>query len=567
MSNQPWLKSYPPGVRWDAPLEISSVQNLLETAARRFGSLPALQFMNKRSSYAELDALANRAAAGFQRLGVRPGVHVGLYLPNTPHYVIAFFGALKAGGAIVNYSPLDALSALQYKIEDSETDILVTLDVASLYPQAERLLASTRLKRLIVGEFAEMAVAPGPVKAQMAAAGMLAEVKCDDRRIAFRELIENEGRYQAHPLGDLRDELAVIQYTGGTTGKPKGAMLTHANLSAASGQYLETATRTDPPAMREGQERTLVVLPLFHIYALSAVMILAIRLGSELVLHPRFDPLTVAKDIAEKKITVFPGVPTMYVALLNLPGIDKFDLSSLRHCGSGGASLPVAVQQRFQGLVGCRLTEGWGMSEGAPFCLNRYDGERKLLSVGNPVPETEVEVVDIETGTRVLPIGEAGEVRVRGPQMMTGYHNKPTETAYALRDGYMYTGDIGYVDNDGFLFLVDRKKEMIIVGGYNVYPREIDEVLFNHPAIREAATVGKRDDRLGEVVVAFVAVKSGAELDEERFFAYCKENLVKYKRPVEVQFIDALPRTGTNKIDRIRLKALAAKAVESDPTL
>jgi long-chain acyl-CoA synthetase len=200
------------------------------------------------------------------------------------------------------------------------------------------------------------------------------------------------------------------------------------------------------------------------------------------------------------------------------------------------------------------------MSEGAPFCLNLYDGERKLLSVGNPVPETEVEVVDLETGTRVLPMGEAGEVRVRGPQMMPGYHNKPEETAYALRDGYMYTGDIGYVDQDGFLFLVDRKKDMIIVGGYNVYPREVDEVLFNHPAIREVATVGRPDDRLGEVVVAFVAVHAGADLDEEVFFAYCRENLVKYKRPVEVTFIDALPRTGTNKIDRIRLRSMASGA-------
>jgi long-chain acyl-CoA synthetase len=197
------------------------------------------------------------------------------------------------------------------------------------------------------------------------------------------------------------------------------------------------------------------------------------------------------------------------------------------------------------------------MSEGAPFCLNRYDGERRLLSVGNPVPETQVEVVDLETGTKILPMGEAGEVRVRGPQMMTGYHHNPEETANALRDGYMYTGDIGYVDADGFLYLVDRKKDMVLVGGYNVYPREIDEVLFNHPAIREAATVGKPDPRLGEVVTAFVALEPGADLDEDAFFAYCKENLVKYKRPVEVTFVDSLPRTGTNKIDRITLRAMA----------
>jgi long-chain acyl-CoA synthetase len=232
------------------------------------------------------------------------------------------------------------------------------------------------------------------------------------------------------------------------------------------------------------------------------------------------------------------------------------DLSALKYCPSGGAPCPEDLHREWLKRTGCPLLEGWGMSEGAPFCLNRYDGPRKLMSVGNPVPGTEVEVVDIATGTQILPMGEAGEVRVRGPQMMLGYHNKPEETALALRGGYMYTGDIGYVDEDGFLFLVDRKKEMLIVGGFNVYPREIDEVLFNHPAIREAATVGKPDPRLGEVVVAYVVRKPDAELTEEAFFAYCKEHLVKYKRPVEVTFLDALPRTSTNKIDRIALRAL-----------
>src|SRR5271170_14981 len=288
MTIQPWVKSYPPGVRADAPLDLSPVQSVLDKAAERFGPRPALEFMGKRTSYAELEALANRAAAGFQKLGVGPGVHVGLFLPNAPQYVIAFFGVLKAGGTVVNYSPLDALSTLQFKINDSETDILVSLDLAAIYPQAEKLLASTRLKRLIIGEFAEMTPAPGPVKAQMTAAGMVAQVTHDDRHVAFRDLIDNDGRYQAHSLGELTDALAVIQYTGGTTGTPKGAMLTHANLTAACGQYMETAIRTVPPGMAEGQERTLVVLPLFHIYALSAVMILGIRLGAELILHPRF---------------------------------------------------------------------------------------------------------------------------------------------------------------------------------------------------------------------------------------------------------------------------------------
>jgi long-chain acyl-CoA synthetase len=276
---------------------------------------------------------------------------------------------------------------------------------------------------------------------------------------------------------------------------------------------------------------------------------------------PKYDPDEVVRGLAEHRVSIFAGGPApIYMGLLTSPEFDKVDLSELKYCISGGAPCPEDLHHEWLARTGCPLLEGWGMTEGAPFCLNRYDGERKLLSVGNPVPETEVEIVDLESGTRVLPMGEAGEVRVRGPQLMTDYRNNPEETAIALRDGYMYTGDIGYVDEDGFLFLVDRKKDMILVGGYNVYPREIDEVLFNHPAIREAATVGKRDARLGEAVAAFVALEKNAELDEEAFFAYCKENLVKYKRPVEVTFVDSLPRTGTNKIDRISLRALAAKS-------
>jgi long-chain acyl-CoA synthetase len=278
-----------------------------------------------------------------------------------------------------------------------------------------------------------------------------------------------------------------------------------------------------------------------------------------LVMIPKYEPDEVVRGLAEHRVTIFAGGPApIYMGLLTSPLFDEVDLSALKYCISGGAPCPEELHREWLEKTGCPLLEGWGMSEGAPFCLNSLVLERRLLSVGNPVPETEVQVVDLETGTKILPMGEAGEVRVKGPQLMRGYHDKPEETANALRDGFMHTGDIGYVDEDGFLYLVDRKKDMILVGGYNVYPREVDEVLFNHPAIREAATVGRRDDRLGEVVVAFVALEKGADLDEEAFFAYCKENLVKYKRPVEVTFIDALPRTGTNKIDRITMRKMAA---------
>jgi len=353
------------------------------------------------------------------------------------------------------------------------------------------------------------------------------------------------------------DDLALSIFTGGSTGVPKGVNHTHRGLMWGLIQHLSVWP------IPFGTGVFLNVAPMFHIWGLTYATWVPIFTAGTLVMISKYDPDEVVRGLAEHHVSIFAGGPApIYIGLLRSPLFDRVDLSALKYCPSGGAACPEDLHREWLRRTGCPLLEGWGMSEGAPFCLNRYDGERKLLSVGNPVPETEVEVVDLETGTLVLPMGETGEVRVRGPQMMIGYHNKPEETAYALRDGYMYTGDIGYVDRDGFLFLVDRKKDMVIVGGYNVYPREIDEVLFNHPAIHEAATVGKPDDRLGEVVVAFVAVKSDAELDEENFFAYCKENLVKYKRPVEVHFINALPRTGTNKIDRIKLRAIAASGSE-----
>ena len=557
MNTQPWLKSYPPGARWDAPIEFCPVQGILETAAKRFGPLPAVQFMDKRISYAELEALANRAAAGFQKLGVGPGVHVALYLPNTPHYPIAFFGVLKAGGTVVNISPLESLLGLEFKIEDSETDILVTLDLAAVYPQAEKLLASTRLKKLVVGAFPEFAAAPGPVKAFMMAQGLLAEVPSDERHVAFRDLIDNDGRYQAHPVGDPAEALAVIQYTGGTTGAPKGAMLTHANLTAACAQYMETATRTDPPAMVEGEERTLCVLPLFHIYALSAVLILGLRQGAEIILHPRFDPAAVAKDIALKKVTVFPGVPTMHVALLNLPDIDKYDLRSLKFCASGGAPLPVAVQQKFEGVTGARLTEGWGMSETSPAgTFTPRVGPGRPGSCGLPMPRIEMKFIDAADPTRDLALGERGEICVKGPNVMKGYWKKPEATAAAMTaDGFFRTGDVGYMDEDGFVFIVDRTKDMLLVGGFNVYPRTIEEAIYKHPSVEEVSVIGVPDEYKGEIPKAFVKLKAGAPpLTFDDLKAFLKDRLGKHEMIGALEIRDALPKTAVGKISKKGLR-------------
>jgi long-chain acyl-CoA synthetase len=558
MTVRPWVKSFPPEVRADAPLDLAPVQSVLEKAAERFGAKPALEFMGKRISYAELDALANRAAAGFQKLGVGPGVHVGLFLPNTPHYIIAFFGVLKAGGAVVNYSPLDALHTLQIKIEDSETEILVTLDLAALYPQAEKLIGSTRLKTLVIGEFAEMSPAPGPVKAQMVAAGMLAEVKRDDRHLAFRDLIDNDGRYNVHPLGDLTEALAVIQYTGGTTGTPKGAMLTHANLTAACSLYIEIMTRSGPDSLREGEERFLCILPLFHIYSLTVVMLLGFRLGAELVLHPRFDPATAVKDIVGKKITVYMGVPTMHVALLSVPGVETMDWSSLRLCASGGAPLPLAVQERFEKVIGCRLGEGWGMTETAPIgTFTPREGPRKAGSCGLPYPTTEMKFIDVADPDREVKPGERGEICVKGPNVMKGYWKQPKATADSMtKDGFFRTGDVGYMDEDGFVYIVDRTKDMLLCGGFNVYPRNIEEAIYQHPSVEEVSVIGVPDDYRGETPKAFVKLKAGAApVSFEEMKAFLKDRLGKHEMIGAMEIRAELPKTPVGKISKKDLRA------------
>ena len=352
------------------------------------------------------------------------------------------------------------------------------------------------------------------------------------------------------------DDLALAIFSGGSTGVPKGVDHTHRGLMWGLVQHVSVWP------IPFGESVFLNVAPMFHIWGLGYATWVPIFTAGTLVMIPKYEPDEVVQALGDHKVSIFAGGPApIYMGLMKSPVFEQVDLSNLKYCISGGAPVPEDLHREWRERTGRPLLEGWGMSEGAPFCLNPYDGKRKLLSVGNPVPETEIQIVDLETGTRILPMGEAGEARVRGPQLMPGYHENPEETANALRDGFMYTGDIGYVDKDGFLFLVDRKKDMVIVGGFNVYPREVDEVLFNHPSIREAATVGKKDERLGEVLAAFVALEPGAELDEEAFLAYCKENLVKYKRPVEVTFIHALPRTGTNKIDRITMRSWAAEGV------
>ena len=552
MSEKPWIKSYPPGVRWDAEIPLTPVQQILEESASKWPNNAAIDFMGRKISYRELDDLANRAAKGLQKLGVKPGVHVGLYLPNTPHYLVGLFGVLKAGGTVVNYSPLDAAKELEHKIEDSRTDFLITLDMASLYPQMVAMLGKTRLKKLIVGNLGEMSAQPEAVNAQMQATKQLSIVPNDDRHITFQALLDNDGIYRRYPIADLTDAIAVLQYTGGTTGLPKGAMLTHANLTAATSQCIET-TRTDPPTLDEGKERVLAVLPPFHIYALTVNMLLGIHIGAELVLHTRFDVDAVVKDLTEKKVTAFPGVPTMFVAVLNHPGAANADLRSLKWCNSGGAPLPLEVQRSFEKLTGCRLAEGWGMTETSPTgTFTPVTNEPRGGSCGVPSPGITIKFLDVVDNTTYVPLGKSGELCIRGPNVMKGYWKNPDATAEIMTpDGFMRTGDVGYMDEDGYVYIVDRTKDMLLCGGFNVYPRVLEEAIYKHPGVEEVAVVGIRDEYRGQSPKAFIKLKEGvAKFTLNELQNFLKDKLGKHEMVQALEIRDALPKTPVGKISK-----------------
>ena len=552
--DHPWEKSYPAPARWDAHVTTGPVYGVLDAAVARFADRPAIDMLGKKATYAEFSSLVDRAAKGFGELGVAAGVHVGLYLPNTPHYLIAFFGVLKAGGTVVNYSPLDAELVLQHKIEDSETQILVTLDVPTLLPLMEKLFGTHPLRTLVVGNLTTDLVA-FPAFAN-APDGPREPVDATTPRVSFARLLDNDGAYVPQPFGDPAQTVAVIQYTGGTTGLPKGAILTHANLTAATNQYYET-TKVEPRLLFEGVERTILVLPLFHIYALSAVMLLSIKYGSEMILHPRFDIDAIVRDLEAKKVTIFYGVPTMYAALVNHPNTAKTDLSSLKYCASGGAPLPLEVHARFHELTGIDISEGWGMTETSPsgtFMPQR--GERKAGSCGIPVPGVDLRFVAVDDPTRYVPLGERGEICIKGANVMQGYWKNPEATREAMTaEGYLRTGDVGYMDEDGFLFIVDRIKDMLLCGGYNVYPRNIEEAIYTHPAVAEVCVIGIPDEYRGETPKAFITLKKDATpftLDELK--AYLADKLGKHEMVQVIEFRDALPKTAVGKIQKTALK-------------
>ncbi|MEB0059845.1 long-chain fatty acid--CoA ligase [Variovorax sp. LG9.2] len=550
-SDHPWTHVYAPGATWSAPLHAMPVPQLLTNTAARWPDQAALRFEGRTFSYAELDALTDRMAQGLRRIGVHHGTHVGLYLPNTPHYFIAFFAILKAGAVVVNYSPLDAAAVLAHKIDDSRTDVIVTLDTPELFLKINGYLDSTRLKTLIIGSAGEFEVG-----AKLADRG----ISWDHRRVRFSDVSAQRDTPFLPAATDL-SAIAVLQYTGGTTGHPKGAMLTHSNLSMAVSQIEEMLI--GPGTLRRGAERFLVVLPMFHVYSMVLNMIFGFAIGAELVVHQRFDLAAALREIEESKITVFLGVPTMYVGFIGHPDIERTDLSSLKWCNSGGAPIAGEVFSNFVRMARCRLLEGWGMTE---ICgvgtLTTGAGSPAPGTCGAPVPGAEVKVIDLATLTD-LPLGECGEICIRGPQVMKGYWNNPVATAEVMTaDGFMRTGDVGYMSDDGFVYLVDRTKDMIICSGFNVYPRNIEEAIYRHPSVEEVSVIGVPDAYRGESPKAFIKFRPGTEpltLDALRDFL--KDYLGKHELPLAMEARAELPKTAVGKLSKIELYAEAAAEV------
>ena len=526
----PWEASYPPGCRWDAALEITTLPALLDRAVARWGERPALEYRGRRVTYAALGALADRMAAGLLGAGLGAGTTVALYLPNTPWHPVLFLALARAGARIVHLGALDAPRELAHKLRDSGARALVTTDLPALLENAGRLRDSGAAERVLVAPDGYWTGATGAGNAFESVLPLL-----------------DAAPPPAWPVTSP-DDVLLLQYTGGSTGQPKGAMLTHGNLTAAVAIY---AAWSDPRTRLEpGEQRVLLVLPLFHIYALTAVLLRHLAEGNELLLRPRFDAATVLDDIETGRVTIFPGVPTMWIGLLNQPGVEGRDLSSLRSVSSGGAPLPFHVKSRLEAVLGQPLGGGWGMTETSPAGTRvTPDAPARPGMIGLPLPGIEMRIVAGDDPCRALPPGETGEIAIRGPNVFGGYWNAPGETAAAFRDGYFLTGDVGWMDGDGYFTLVDRRKNMIISGGFNVYPNAVEGAIYEHPDVAECIVIGVPAPYRGEAAKAFVTLRAGAApltLDALRDFL--RDRLGRHEMPAALEVRESLPRSPTGKL-------------------
>jgi long-chain acyl-CoA synthetase len=552
---KPWLAHYEEGVPQTIETPRLTLPQMLESSCRTYAGKPALSLILRQLgpitvggglTYRELGDQVNRCAAALGALGVRRGDRVALMLPNLPQFIIAFYGALKLGAVVVNTNPTYTAREMQQQFADSGAETVVLLSPA--YARLQEVQARTAVKRVLITDIGDYVSPPfGPlVRRTLRRQGLLADVPLGEGVYRFRPLLD--AHPEAPPQAPVQPEdVALLQYTGGTTGVPKGAMLSHTNLIVNALQM-----RRWMPTLEEGAERFMAALPFFHVYGMTVTMGLGIYLGAELILLPSPRPIDgVMKAIDRKKATIFPGVPTMYVAVINHPDVSRHDLRSVKVCVSGAASLPLEVQERFGELTGGRLVEGYGLTEASPVThCNPVYGERRAGSIGLPLPDVEARIVDADTLVE-QPVGEAGELWVRGPQVMRGYWNRPDETAVTLtQDGWLRTGDIARMDEDGYFYMIDRLKDIIIASGLKIVPREVEEVLYEHPKVQEAVVAGVPDPYRGETVKAYIVLKAGETATAEEIQAFCAGKLAAFKLPRQIEFRSELPKTIVGKLLR-----------------
>jgi long-chain acyl-CoA synthetase len=537
-----WLKHYPKKVPPTVEYPDIPLYKFLDDSAKNFPDTVATVFMGGKLTYRELADQVNKFACGLSKLGIKKGDRVALFFPNCPQSVIALYAALKIGAVVVQNNPLYVEREVKYQVDDSGAETMITLDLEVLYPKVRNIQDKTGLKRVIVSSLKEYLPFPLSLLYPLAKRKDVAKVAPD--AIWFQDVMK---KGDTPPSVKVKsDEVALLQYTGGTTGVSKGVMLTHKNLVVNAIQC-----KSWFPEVEVGKERSLAVLPFFHSFGMTVSMNFPILIASSMILVPRWETKEVLSLIQKQKPTLFPGVPTMYVAINNDPDVSKYDLSSVKYCISGAAPLPLEVLQAFERLTGGKLREGYGLTESSPVThSNPLEGLVKEGSIGIPFPDTDCKIVDVEKGDKILGLSEIGELCIKGPQVMKGYWNMPDETAQTLRDGWLYTGDISKVDEDGYFYIVDRKKDMIIASGFNIYPRDIEEVLYEYPKIKEAAVAGIPDEYRGETVKAYIVLKEGETATEEEIIHFCKENLAKYKVPKMIEFRPALPKTIVGKVLR-----------------
>ncbi|MEQ1551905.1 long-chain fatty acid--CoA ligase [Sphingorhabdus sp.] len=556
MNATPWAKYYLHPSKWDQSFPPLSVHDMFLRSAERMGAASLADFMGRKYSYADMEIGVRRFAKGLQLRGIGKGDHIGLFLPNVPHYIVAYYGAMLAGATVVNFSPLYTVDELAHQVADSGTSMLVTVSAAALLPTALKVLDKSDLGQLIVGSVAEALPKLKGWAYRLFKKADIAPIPNDSRITRFQDFISNDGVVQPVPC-DPEKDVAQLQYTGGTTGTPKGAMLTHQNISANARQINcidphSHANLPDAPA----DDRILGVLPFFHVFANATVLNRTIDNGGEIVMLPRFEATAALKAVNRTKVTSMPGVPTMYQALLDNAELPKTDFSSLRACISGGAPLAAELKARFEGVAHAAVIEGYGLTESSGvISCNPYEGTNKVGSIGQPIPGTQVRLADKEDPSKPAPAGEPGELLAKGPQIMAGYWNKPVATAEVFVDGWLRTGDVATIDEDGFIFIVDRLKDMIAVGGFKVFPSQVEDILYKHPAVKEALVIGVPDSYLGERPKAYVTLNDGAAASSEELTDWVNPQLGKHERVLGVVVRDALPKTMIGKLDRKALRA------------